>query len=42
MEAFCKGALTLQKLQMGASQIVTVQHVQINGGQAIIGNVGQR
>jgi len=41
MEAFCKGALTLQKLQMGASQIVTVQHVQINGGQAIIGNVGQ-
>ena len=40
MEAFCKGALTLQKLQMGASQIVTVQHVQINGGQAIIGNVG--
>jgi hypothetical protein len=42
MEAFCKGALTLQKLQMGASQIVTVQHVQINGGQAIIGSVGQR
>ncbi len=41
MEAFCKGAQTLQKLQMGASQIVTVQHVQINGGQAIIGNVGQ-
>ena len=42
MEAFCKGALTLQKLQMGASQIVTVQHVQINGGQAIIGNVGTK
>lgn len=42
MEAFCKGALTLQKLQMGANQIVSVQHVQINGGQAIIGNVGQR
>ena len=40
MEAFCKGALTLQKLQTGANQIVTVQHVQINGGQAIIGNVG--
>ena len=40
MEAFCKGALTLQKLQMGASQIVTVQHVSING-QAIIGNVGR-
>jgi hypothetical protein len=42
MEAFCKGALTLQKLQMGASQIVTVQHVQIHGGQAIIGNVGHK
>lgn len=42
MEAFCKGALTLQKLQRGANQIVTVQHVSINGGQAIIGNVGQR
>lgn len=42
MEAFCKGALTLQKLQMGASQIVTVQHVKINGGQAIIGNVGKQ
>jgi hypothetical protein len=40
MEAFCKGALTLQKLQTGANQIVTVQHVQINGGQAIIGSVG--
>ena len=40
MEAFCKGALTLQKLQMGASQIVTVQHVQIKGVQVIIGNMG--
>jgi len=41
MEAFCKGALTLQKLQTGANQIVTVQHVSVNG-QAIIGNVGQK
>ena len=41
MEAFYKSALTLQKIQVGARQIVTVQHVQINGGQAIIGNVGQ-
>lgn len=42
MEAFFKGALTLQKLQRGANQIVTVQHVSINGGQAIIGNVGHK
>jgi hypothetical protein len=41
MEAFSKGALTLQKLQTGANQIVTVQHVSING-QAVIGNVGGR
>ena len=42
MKAFCKGAITLQKLQMEASQIVTVQYAQINGGQAIMSNVGQR
>ena len=42
MEAYAKGALTLQKLQAGATQIVTVQHVSINGGQAVIGNVGGR
>jgi hypothetical protein len=42
MDAYAKGALTLQKLQGGASQIVTVQHVSINGGQAVIGNVGGR
>ena len=40
MEAFSKGALTLQKLQAGANQIVTVQHVSVNG-QAIIG-MGRR
>ena len=40
MDSYAKGALTLQRLQTGASQIVTVQHVQINGGQAVIGNVG--
>jgi hypothetical protein len=40
MEAFCKGALTLQRLQTGSSQVMTIQHVQINaGGQAIVGNV---
>ena len=41
MEAYSKGALALQRLQSGASQIVQVQHVQING-QAVIRNVGGR
>jgi hypothetical protein len=41
MEAFSKGALTLQKLQTGANQIVTVQHVSVNGGQAVIGMGGR-
>ena len=41
MEAYSKGALALQRLQSGASQVVQVQHVQING-QAVIGNVGGR
>jgi len=40
MEAYSKGALALQRLQSGASQIVQVQHVQVNG-QAVIGNVGR-
>ena len=35
MDAFTKAAQTLQRLQAGANQIVTVQHVQVNG-QAII------
>ena len=39
MEAYSKGALALQRLQSGASQVVQVQHVQVNG-QAVIGNVG--
>lgn len=38
MDAFSRAALTLQRLQTGASQIVTVQHVQVNG-PAVIGNV---
>lgn len=36
MDAFSRGAATLQRLQNGGNQIVTVQHVQVNG-QAIIG-----
>jgi hypothetical protein len=39
METYSKGALALQRLQSGASQVVQVQHVQVNG-QAVIGNVG--
>lgn len=39
METYSKGALALQRLQTGASQVVQVQHVQVNG-QAVIGNVG--
>jgi len=39
MDAFSRAATVLQRLQTGASQVVTVQHVQINGGQtAIVGN----
>ncbi len=41
MEAFSRGALTLQRLQTGASQVVTVQHLQVNG-PAVIGNVTTR
>jgi hypothetical protein len=40
MEAYSKGALALQRLQSGASQVVQVQHVQVNG-QAVISNVGR-
>ena len=39
MDAYSKGALALQRLQLGVNQIVQVQHVQVNG-QAVIGNVG--
>ena len=40
METFSKWALALQRLHSGASQVVQVQHVQVNG-QAVIGNVGR-
>ena len=36
MDAFSRAALTLQRLQTGASQVVQVQQVQING-PAVIG-----
>jgi hypothetical protein len=39
MDAYSRAAIALQRLQTGSSQVVTVQHVQINGGQtAIVGN----
>ena len=38
MDAFSRAALTLERLQTGASQVVTVQHLQVNG-PAVIGNV---
>ena len=40
MSVFQDGALTLQKLRTGGSQVVTVQHVSVApGAQAVIGNV---
>ncbi len=36
MTAFQDGLLTLQRLRTGGRQVVTVQHVQVNGGQAIV------
>jgi hypothetical protein len=39
MAAFANAALTLQRLRTGGSQTVTVQHVTVSGGQAVIGNV---
>lgn len=40
MDAFSRAALTLERLQTGASQVVTVQHLQVNG-HAVIGNVSK-
>ncbi len=40
MDAFSRAALTLQRLQLGASQVVQVQHVQVNG-PAVIGMGGR-
>jgi hypothetical protein len=41
MDAFSRAALTLQRLQTGASQVVQVQHVQVNG-PAVIGMGGHQ
>lgn len=39
MDAFAKSALTLQRLQTGASQVVQIQHVQVVG-HAVVNQVG--
>ena len=41
IDAFTKAAQTLQRLQTGANQIVTVQHVQVNGQAFIQGGVSK-
>ena len=40
METYSKGALALQRLQSGASQVVQVQHVQVNGQAVQAGRPG--
>jgi hypothetical protein len=42
MDAFSRAALTLQRLQTGASQVVQVQHVQVNGPAVIDMGGGQK
>jgi len=36
MEAYQRAALTLLRMRNGGRQVVTVQHVSISGGQAIV------
>jgi len=36
MEAYQRAALTLLRMRTGGRQVVTVQHVNISGGQAIV------
>lgn len=42
MEAYSRGALTLQRLQNGNSQTVTVQHVNVEGQAVITGSLNTR
>ena len=39
MEAYSRGALTLQRLQIGNAQTVTVQHVNVEGQAVITGSL---
>ena len=39
MSTFQNGLLVLQRLRSGGNQVVTVQHVSVQGGQTVIGNV---
>ncbi|MDQ2946663.1 MAG: hypothetical protein M3Y27_12080 [Acidobacteriota bacterium] len=41
METFQRGLLTVHKLRSGNSQTVTVQHIQVNGGQAVVAGTMQ-
>ena len=36
MSVYQQGLLTIQRLRTGGKQLVTVQHVNINGGQAVV------
>ena len=36
METYQRAALTLLRMRNGGRQVVTVQHVSISGGQAIV------
>ena len=43
MDAYQRGLLTLERMRNGGRQVVTVQHVNISGGQAVVaGSVGGR
>ena len=43
MDAYQRGLLTLERIRNGGRQVVTVQHVNISGGQAVVaGSVGGR
>ena len=38
MTVYQQGMLTLHRIRTGGNQIVTVQHVNVNGGQAVVAN----
>lgn len=41
MDTFQRGLLTIQKLRSGNSQTMTVQHVHVHGGQAVVAGTMQ-
>lgn len=38
MSVYQQGTLALQRMRTGGNQLVTVQHVNVNGGQAVVAN----